>query len=478
MASFTSFGDEARMTLNTVSDRFSGIIHPTIRLGVTGLSTAGKTVFITSLIQNLLRSGRLPLFKAIAQKRIISVDIEHQPDDTLPRFEFEKHIDSLALKRQWPHSTRSLSQLRLTIKYQSNSTFSKYFSRGKLTIDIIDYPGEWLLDLPLLAKDYRTFSKESFERANNKLHKEFASDWLGAAHHVNSFAKASDDIIDQLSSVFKTYLRLAKEDKSAISMLPPGRFLMPGDLDGSPALTFAPLPNLSDKPFEPHSLASVMERRYESYKKHVIRPFFLNHIARLDRQIILVDAMQAINSGAHAAQDLQNSLTEILSCFRSGANNWASQLISHKIDRIVVAATKADQLHHESHERMEKIIKLLTLNALENAKLRGVKTDSIAMASVRTTREALAKIGDEELPIIIGTPLEGEIIDGVCFDGETETAIFPGDLPKDPQDIVDHDKKMNIRFIRFRPPIVKTTDPLPHIRLDRSLEFLLGDYLA
>ena len=24
-------------------------------------------------------------------------------------------------------------------------------------------------------------------------------------------------------------------------MLPPGRFLMPGDLEGSPALTFAPL---------------------------------------------------------------------------------------------------------------------------------------------------------------------------------------------------------------------------------------------
>ena len=30
-------------------------------------------------------------------------------------------------------------------------------------------------------------------------------------------------------------------DEHALSMLPPGRFLMPGDLEGSPALTFAPL---------------------------------------------------------------------------------------------------------------------------------------------------------------------------------------------------------------------------------------------
>ncbi|UXM94006.1 YcjX family protein [Bartonella sp. HY329] len=478
MASLTSFGDEARIALNTVSDRFSGLIHPTIRLGVTGLSTAGKTVFLTSLIQNLLKGGRLPLFKAMSQKRIIAVDIEHQPDDTLPRFEFEKHIDSLILKRQWPNSTRSLSQLRLTIKYQSRSMFSQYFSRGKLTVDIIDYPGEWLLDLPLLAKDYRTFSAESFERANKKLHKEFAKDWLGIAHHINSFEKADDGVIDNLSSVFKTYLKRAKQDKSAVSMLPPGRFLMPGDLDGSPALTFAPLPNLSDKAFETNSIAAIMERRYESYKKHVVRPFFLNHIARLDRQIILVDAMQAINSGAHAVEDLQDSLTEILACFRPGVNNWASQLISHKIDRIAIAATKADQLHHESHDRLEAIVRLLTSNALEKAKLNGVKTDSIALASLRTTREALAKTNGEDLPVIIGTPLKGEIIDGIVFDGETETAIFPGDLPKNPNDIIDASKKINMKFIHFSPPLIKATDPLPHIRLDRSLEFLLGDYLA
>ena len=47
----------------------------------------------------------------------------------------------------------------------------------------------------------------------------------------------------KLAQLFTDYLRLgASTERFALSTLPPGRFLMPGDLEGSPALTFAPLP--------------------------------------------------------------------------------------------------------------------------------------------------------------------------------------------------------------------------------------------
>ncbi len=49
-----------------------------------------------------------------------------------------------------------------------------------------------------------------------------------------------------------------------------------GDLEGSPALTFAPLPDLKPDDFKTGSLAAMMERRYEAYKTHVIKPFFGN----------------------------------------------------------------------------------------------------------------------------------------------------------------------------------------------------------
>ena len=36
------------------------LFEPVIRLGVTGLARSGKTVFITSLVANLLDRGRMP----------------------------------------------------------------------------------------------------------------------------------------------------------------------------------------------------------------------------------------------------------------------------------------------------------------------------------------------------------------------------------------------------------------------------------
>jgi len=39
------------------------------------------------------------------------------------------------------------------------------FSAGRLSVDIVDYPGEWLLDLPLLGKSFADFSREAFELA-------------------------------------------------------------------------------------------------------------------------------------------------------------------------------------------------------------------------------------------------------------------------------------------------------------------------
>ncbi len=93
-----------------------------------------------------------------------------------------------------------------------------------------------------------------------------------------------------------------------MSLLPPGRFLMPGDLAGSPALTFAPLDVPAEGEAPEGSLWAMMRRRYEAYKDVVVRPFFRDHFARLDRQIVLVDALAAFNAGPEAVRDLEGAL--------------------------------------------------------------------------------------------------------------------------------------------------------------------------
>lgn len=489
MASLTTITDEALIAFDTISDRASSLFNPSLRLGVTGLSRAGKTVFISSLVHNLIHGGRLPMFEASHSGRINRAYLEPQPDDGVPRFQYEDHIATLVDERKWPESTRSISELRLTIEYETPPGWGSMLSRGKLSVDIVDYPGEWLLDLPLLGKSYVEFSRDAFEMAELPVRRDLAEDWLRAAHEAKGDAEANEMSAKRLAETFTEYLKACRQDERALSTLPPGRFLMPGDMEGSPALTFAPLPGLGDSKPVAGSLAAMMERRYEAYKALVVKPFFREHVARLDRQIVLVDAMQAMNAGAPAVADLERALSDILGCFRPGSANMLTGLVSRRIDRVLIAATKADHLHHEGHDRLQAIVRKLADRAASQAGVSGANVDVLAMAAIRSTREGTVESGGETLPVIIGTPLKGETIDGETYDGETETAIFPGDLPKRPETILgniggnNNNEEPLIRFVRFKPPELETgiNDlplSMPHIRLDRALQFLLGDRLT
>ncbi|CDX19611.1 conserved hypothetical protein [Mesorhizobium sp. ORS 3324] len=488
-SSLTTFTDEARIALDTLSGRAAGLFSPSLRLGVTGLSRAGKTVFISALVHNLIHGGRLPLFEAQKSGRIARAFLEEQPDDAVPRFQYEDHVAALVDHRAWPDSTRAISELRLTVQYESASGWNRLFSAGKLSVDIVDYPGEWLLDLPLLGKSFADFSREAVELAVLPVRADLSQAWLELASAIDPDADADEMTVRRLAESFAAYLKACKLDERALSTLPPGRFLMPGDLEGSPALTFAPLMRLSEGRPRPGSLQAMMERRYEAYKTHVVKPFFREHITRLDRQIVLIDAMQALNAGPAAMADLERAVTEILSCFRPGRGNFVTDLFSRRIDRILVAATKADQLHHESHDRLQAIVRRLADRAVARANFSGADVDVVAMAAVRSTREGTVKQGRETLPVIIGTPLKGEKINGETFDGKTETAIFPGDLPEKVDTVFElsgsrqETNEPAVRFVRFRPPKLERTAEgvtlsLPHIRLDRALQFLIGDRLA
>lgn len=426
----TSFKDEALIALDNLADRASGLVNPSVRLGVTGLSRAGKTVFISSLVHNLLNGGRLPVFEPVRSGRVSKIRLEPQPDDAVPRFQYEDHIAALVRDRIWPDLTRAISQLRITLDYESASGWSRLFSPGRLSIDIVDYPGEWLLDLPLLAQDFRQFSDMTVRRARAGTRATLSGDWLALASSIGAETTADEGSARRLAESFTDYLKACKADDRSLSTLPPGRFLMPGDLEGSPALTFSPLPDLPAGRAPKGSLWAMMERRYEAYKTYVVSPFFREHFARLDRQIVLIDALQAINRGPEALQDLEQALADVLACFRPGTTSWLSSFLTRRIDRVLVAATKADHLHHESHDRLERIASRLVSRAAERIGMSGAGLEVMALASVRATREATVSHDGHTLPVIVGIPIAGERINGEIFDGERKTAIFPGDLPQ------------------------------------------------
>jgi predicted YcjX-like family ATPase len=482
----STYTHAARDVFRSIGDFATGLVTPTLKLGVTGLARSGKTVFITALVHNLIAGARLPFFNAAAQGRMLRAYLEPQPDDVVPRFEYEKHLGDLTGDPpRWPESTRRISQLRLTLEYASTKFWKRQLGRELLHVDIVDYPGEWLLDLPLLRLDYRDWSRAALEQSRSARRSKAAKPWHASLGLVDPTDPADEALAETLSDLFKAYLRETRAEAHAPSTLPPGRFLMPGDLAGSPALTFAPLDGKGADKLPRGSLWAMMERRYEAYKAHVVRPFFHDHFARLDRQIVLIDVLAALNGGQSAVADLERAMTEILECFRTGANSLWSSLFSPRIDRIVLAATKADHLHHQSHDRLEAILAKLAGRALALAEYGGAEVKVLALAAIRATREAMARRNGETLPCIVGYPLPGEIIGRHTFNGDEEFAIFPGDLPADPAAALKgwQTEHGEMRFVRFRPPNPVPLPsggfaPFPNIRLDRAIETLIGDRLA
>ncbi|WP_395697137.1 YcjX family protein [Methylocella sp.] len=500
MALFSDLLFEAKAVAKSLVDLTAGA-H--VRLGVTGLSRAGKTVFITALIEHLTkaaspslrgRKNTLPVFRVHADGRLISGDLEPQPDDNVPRFAYEEHLEALSgpdgdsQARIWPQSTRRISELRLRLQFQQKAGLNP--GRRALTLDIVDYPGEWLLDLPLLEKSYAQWSQESLEAASSAARAPLAAQFRGFCAQKDAKAKFREEDARRAAELFTAYLRACRGEAFSFSSLPPGRFLMPGDLAGSPALTFAPLALDPSGLYPPDSLAAMMERRYEAYKAHVVKPFFRDHFSRLDRQIVLVDALAALNAGPASMRDLEQALGDVLGAFRAGRSNALSAIFRPKIDRILFAATKADHLHHTSHDRLEAILRLLTARAIARVQGVGAEIDVIAMAAVRATREARVEShGGPALDAVVGTPLDGERIGDELFDGKTEAAIFPGELPEDPKAVfrdavtAPAPDEADYRFVRFRPPVPTrardgTLAPPSHIRLDRAFQFLLGDKTA
>ena len=468
----TTLADSVTRSVETVSDTISeAFFEPVIRLGVTGLARSGKTVFITSLVANLLDRGRMPGLVAQSESRIEAAFLQPQPDDTVPRFDYESHFAALtSATPHWPESTRSVSELRLSLKVRPSGLLGGFQGPRTVHIDIVDYPGEWLLDLGLLEKTYSEWSKESLARMAMR---EEATAFRVALDGVDSTATLEEPVAKSLAENFTAYLNAVRD--AGYYDCSPGRFLLPGDLAGSPVLTFAPMSPQTGLPRR--SLWREMERRYEAYKARVVKPFFRDHFSRIDRQVVLVDALGAIHKGPRAVDDMRGAMADILATFRPGSNGFLTRLLRGKrVEKILFAATKADHLHHSQHPQLSAIMQALTRDAADRAQFAGAGTQALAVASVRATTEETLTHDGRELDCVRGSLL----------DTGKQAAFYPGDLPKDPNHLltparegVENWLDGDYQVMSFAPArlTLKPGEGPPHIRLDRAAEFLIGDRL-
>lgn len=446
-----------------------------LRLAVTGLSRAGKTAFLTSLVHQLRHAGleaELDLLPAAREGRLLGAQRISQRDLGVPRFPFDQAMAALdATPPCWPEPTRGISELRLSIRYRPARGGLLKRDIAHLTLDLVDYPGEWLLDLPLLDDDYTSWSEGQTARlsdARNQERRAIFQDWLGAVATLAPAAEADEAQLAAIAESYAAALRSARE--AGFADLQPGRFLLPGDLEGAPVLQFFPLPgvNLAErKQLETLPKTSVyrtLAQRFTHYQQHIVKPFYQGHFRRFDRQIVLADVLGALNAGSERFEDLSRALSTLMRSFDYGKRSLVSRLFAPRIDRLAIAATKADHVTPEQHGHLVSLLEVLLADSLRDICFAGVPVRAFSLASIRATRAREVEHKGKRSPALAGTTLTG-----------AELLVFPGEVPPSLPDAAFWSRR-GFHFQAFR-PLPREGGVLPHIRLDAALDWLIGDKL-
>ncbi|AXT71138.1 YcjX family protein [Vibrio sp. dhg] len=450
-----------------VNDFINRGMDSNVRIAVTGLSRAGKTAFITSLVDQLLYTAthdNLPLLAAARDKRLIGAKREPQSNMMVPRFAYDEAIAQIhATPPAWPVPTRDVSEIRLALKYKPNKTTKKLLSKtAVLNVDIIDYPGEWLLDLPLLDMDFATWSQTQFNALKGQ-RSQLAETWLEELENLDLNESVNEKQLESIAHSYTQYLHGCKD--AGLHWVQPGRFVLPGELAGAPVLQFFPCRvEVESKPVKGSNLA-MLEARFHEYQQKVVKAFYKHHFATFDRQIVLVDCLQPLNAGDEAFYDMRQALEQIMHSFRYGRSSFIRRLFSPKIDKVLFAATKADHVTPEQHPNLVSLLQQMVHPAWQTAAYENIEMSCMSIASIQATTPGFISTGDKAVPAL----------QGITLDGEPMT-MFPGEVPRKLPNAA-YWQNSGFDFTSFRPMPSASDEPMKHIRLDKALDYLIGDKL-
>ncbi|AKE51583.1 YcjX family GTP-binding protein [Kangiella geojedonensis] len=453
-------------------------LNRNVRIAVTGLSGAGKTAFTTSLINQLLHAPmekHLTFLSVNVQNRMLASKLSQHEELHIPAFDYNNALAHLTSDiPQWPDSTRNISQAQIKCRFKVGHRWAKRLqSDSTVTVEVVDYPGEWLLDLPLLAMDYRDWSKACIKYLNSARRQQYSEDIQSKIKSFD-YKAVQDDValskeLKEIANVYRSSLMTYRNEYNDYGLALPGRFILPGSLKEAPTLDFFPVLNedvlsLNWDQFEQQSTLKVLEKRFNYYKENVIKPFFEEYFTKVDRQIVLIDTCSVLESGYETYQDLKDTVEKLLEGFSYGRSNWLKRLFSPSIDKLMIAATKVDLVPPDQHSAMESFMQKMVAQAKNNVGYEGVEVETMAISAVATSEPVATEHEGVKLLCVKG--IEEKTGESVIH--------YPGRVPDKGLSRQEW-KELKLDFTPFAIPELSKDEALPHIRMDKVIEFLIGD---
>jgi uncharacterized protein len=425
-----------------------------LRVGVTGLSGAGKTTFITSLINQLENHQKGLLAQRAPFDRLVSV--RWRRDEVKQPFPYLDSLAALSAEpASWPESTADLSRVLLDLRFKPQGLLGKMQGTREVSIEILDYPGEWLLDLPLLNLNYGQWCEQMAQWLSQSPRAELAASLRERLQALDPEAAADEGELANLAREWSAFLQRCRSE-AGLSRNQPARFLQPGSDVATQMLHFVPLLRANQHSHgDPNSYWRVCEARFNYYRDFIVRGFYDEHFLHLDQQILLVDMLTPMDAGQAALTDLKGAMEAVLESFHYGQNGFLARLLRFRprIRRLALCATKVDKVGPLQQRAVQQCLEDLMVDRLADVRHGGVEIKGIPLSAIRATRQ------------------EGDALVAGLQGRSGWVRYQPGDIPAHlPQSLqVNSPQLLALR----PPPGLHRNEPFPHYRMDDLVAWML-----
>lgn len=377
------------------------------------MQQAGKTTFLTSLIQHLrdhdptefpLETFRVKHLQGLENARGI------------PQFPYLLYRDQIHHKR-WPAKTTALSEYRCRLDFSGGPWISRIENGlSETELSLVDIPGERLADLSMAGVDYAAWSDLLLQIFTERFHSDEESrafrnlldsgSPLAAEETVLEFKRVLARLVFHYMPVI-TPSTLIVDQKGQyvprdICQSQDAEALARGRIVGiAPDAEFAPLSHRA-RAANP-TLAETFASHYQRYHDDLVEPL-ANKLYTCDQLVILLDVASLLAGGPPAYEGCRHMLGAALRFLAPGRDSYTATtdtlirfitgghahlkdaLTTSSIKRIAFVASQADRVHHDDFDKLCGLVRQMVEPVVEDV-LRGksLGTEYFACAAVNSS---------------------------------------------------------------------------------------------